>query len=260
MDTTSGAPIAGATVRLDVGQLAAATELTARSFSTSRTSGRQFEKIAGAEVRRISLIVEARPAMALGLPIIFISRTARIWRSGSGDRPFTRDYSCLPTAVSAYKPECPKPRREQGAQASDGGYLPILSRTETARCNGGYLPIVNKLTSCSAHNSEVTPPATIRIYDEPSNTVTIRDFKTYVKEVLPNEWFASWEMEALQAGAMAVRNFGWWATTHGPLRYAPNGQCYDVRSDDYSRAGEPGSAEPRTTEAVDSIWQAARIQ
>jgi peptidoglycan hydrolase-like amidase len=35
-------------------------------------------------------------------------------------------------------------------------------------------------------------------------------FDTYVLNSLPNEWMPSWDQEALQAGAMAVKMFAWY--------------------------------------------------
>ncbi len=35
-------------------------------------------------------------------------------------------------------------------------------------------------------------------------------FNTYTQNVLPNEWIASWNMNALEAGALAVKMYGWY--------------------------------------------------
>ena len=34
------------------------------------------------------------------------------------------------------------------------------------------------------------------------------DFKEYVKGVLPNEWYPTWDEELLKVGAVAVKNYG----------------------------------------------------
>ncbi|MDB4893822.1 MAG: hypothetical protein JWN15_84 [Firmicutes bacterium] len=40
------------------------------------------------------------------------------------------------------------------------------------------------------------------------------DFDTYVFNSLPNEWVPSWQQEALQSGAMAVKMFAWYRVLH----------------------------------------------
>lgn len=39
-------------------------------------------------------------------------------------------------------------------------------------------------------------------------------FENYVYDSLPNEWIPSWQQEALQAGAMAVKMFAWYHVLH----------------------------------------------
>jgi len=39
-------------------------------------------------------------------------------------------------------------------------------------------------------------------------------FDSYVVNSLPNEWVPSWDQEALQAGAMAVKMFAWYKILH----------------------------------------------
>ncbi len=39
-------------------------------------------------------------------------------------------------------------------------------------------------------------------------------FDTYCRDVLPNEWFPSWPSSSLQAGAIAVKMFGWYHHLH----------------------------------------------
>ena len=40
------------------------------------------------------------------------------------------------------------------------------------------------------------------------------NFDTYCREVLPNEWYPSWPASSLQAGAVAVKMFGWYHHLH----------------------------------------------
>ena len=39
-------------------------------------------------------------------------------------------------------------------------------------------------------------------------------FQQYCTDVLPNEWIPSWDPQALEAGAMAVKMFAWYHTLH----------------------------------------------
>jgi len=154
--------------------------------------------------------------------------------------PVTQDYTCTPGAIAAVKRECagaPEPTSiGEAAMKAEG------SQAVTASCSGYY--------------SDVTPPPTIRILY--NNQVWTRDFKTYVKEVLPREWVVGWKLESLQAGAMAVRNYGWYAVNHGPRGWH-NGECFDVYSTTADQVWAPGGTNVRTDEAVDSIWAAGRM-
>lgn len=40
------------------------------------------------------------------------------------------------------------------------------------------------------------------------------NFDTYCRQVLPNEWFPGWPTSALEAGAIAVKMFGWYHVLH----------------------------------------------
>ena len=49
-------------------------------------------------------------------------------------------------------------------------------------------------------------PTTILVYRVSRDRVDRVAFKTYVKNVLPNEWISSWPSASLGAGAMAVKS------------------------------------------------------
>lgn len=46
------------------------------------------------------------------------------------------------------------------------------------------------------------------------STVATVSMETYVKRVLPNEWFPSWNAESLKAGAIAIRSYGAYYVYH----------------------------------------------
>ena len=71
-------------------------------------------------------------------------------------------------------------------------------------------------------------PTTILVYRVSRDRVDRVAFKTYVKNVLPNEWISSWPSASLGAGAMAVKSYGWywalhstWTTPSGALLRRP---------------------------------------
>ncbi len=76
------------------------------------------------------------------------------------------------------------------------------------------------------------------------------DFRTYVKEVLPNEWGSSWPSDSLRAGAEAVKEYGWWATMNTPYNTCASSNNADVTNSTYDQVWVAGSATVNTTEAV----------
>ncbi|MGQ9560204.1 MAG: SpoIID/LytB domain-containing protein [Candidatus Oleimicrobiaceae bacterium] len=67
-------------------------------------------------------------------------------------------------------------------------------------------------------------PNHIRIYRVALGQIDEEDFYYYVKNVLPKEWMASWPSQALRAGAVASKMYGWYRV------YVPKypGQGFDV--------------------------------
>ena len=59
--------------------------------------------------------------------------------------------------------------------------------------------------------------------------------------------------ESLKAGAMAVKNFGWYWALHSASK-TPSGQCFDVYDHTSSQVYKPGSAKAVTNAAVDATW------
>jgi hypothetical protein len=120
-------------------------------------------------------------------------------------------------------------------------------------------------SNCGGYSSSITPPSTIRVleYSEHTDTgapvagtetgVYSVSFETYVEDVLPNEWISSWESASLDAGAMAVKTYGWyWVNNWRGGSY--NGACYNVDdSTDYMRY-IPGQSAASTNTAVADTW------
>ncbi|GII92000.1 SpoIID/LytB domain-containing protein [Sinosporangium siamense] len=108
-------------------------------------------------------------------------------------------------------------------------------------------------TGCKTDGTDTKLPTTILVYRKSLNRVERVEFKTYVKNVLPNEWVSSWPAESLKAGAVAVKNFGWYWALHSNRKTA-SGQCFDVYDHTSSQVYKPGSAKAVTSAAVDATW------
>jgi len=110
--------------------------------------------------------------------------------------------------------------------------------------------------SCTGFSSQTTPPATIKVF-VPSATPQIQtvDFRTYIKNVLPNEWTATWNGESLKAGAIAVKSYAWYWTTHfgGYLDDNPD-TCFDVTDDQDFQVYQANSENSRTNSVTDETW------
>jgi hypothetical protein len=81
------------------------------------------------------------------------------------------------------------------------------------------------------------------------------DFRQYLKNVLPNEWPASWARESLRAGAVAVKMYAWSLIARGGKW--PDADVYDSTCDQVYR---PSIAYASTNAAVDDTlhWRLTR--
>jgi len=86
----------------------------------------------------------------------------------------------------------------------------------------------------------------------PEGYVEVVDFNDYVKNVLPSEWIASWDMDALKAGALAVKTYAWYWI----IERKYTGEDYDLRDDTCDQVYPyPYGSPPSTTDqAVDETW------
>ncbi|MEO5832391.1 MAG: SpoIID/LytB domain-containing protein [Nakamurella sp.] len=110
-------------------------------------------------------------------------------------------------------------------------------------------------SNCTTDGTNSRLPSSILVYRVNLNKVERVDFKSYVKNVLPNEWITSWPSASLDAGAMAVKSYGWYWALHSTRKTA-GGQCFDVYDSTSSQVYRPGSAVASTSAAVDRTWGA----
>ena len=112
-------------------------------------------------------------------------------------------------------------------------------------------------SSCTGNTSQTTPPVNILVYvpSDAQHPIHNVDFRTYVKNVLPNEWVPSWDGDALKAGAIAVKSYAWyWATHFGGYLNGDAAQCFDVTDDADFQVYRANSAVARTSTVVDEVW------
>ncbi|MFC6087442.1 SpoIID/LytB domain-containing protein [Sphaerisporangium aureirubrum] len=108
-------------------------------------------------------------------------------------------------------------------------------------------------TGCKTDGTHTRLPTTILVYRKSLNRVDRVAFRTYIENVLPNEWPSYWPRESLMAGAIAVKNFGWYWALNSASK-TPSGQCYDVTDQTSSQVYKPGSATASTNAAVNATW------
>jgi hypothetical protein len=81
------------------------------------------------------------------------------------------------------------------------------------------------------------------------------DFETYAKVVMAAEWNPLWHIEALKAGAVAVKEYAWYYTMHWRGGSGSNG-CYDVIDNTNDQIYSPGVYTPAAShiQAVEDTW------
>ena len=142
----------------------------------------------------------------------------------------------------------------------DGGAEPDL-RVIGRLTAGGPLTLAAAREAGAVHTAptsdfvglpDATLPIALRVWrrgvdgsdDSCAGRVDVVPLEAYVSSVLPHEWVASWELEALAAGAIAVRSYAvWWQAAGG--RYP----CADGDDTTWSQ-GFGGPPDPRTDAAV----------
>ncbi len=113
--------------------------------------------------------------------------------------------------------------------------------------------------TCTAWSSDVAPPATIRVLrtaGPAKGTVQEVPFRDYVNVVMAAEWSPGNPIEALKAGAVAVKQYGWYHAMHWRGGSADDGSCYDIvdSTKDQVYAPETRTTSPVLDGAVDATW------
>ncbi len=119
--------------------------------------------------------------------------------------------------------------------------------------------VVRAAGSCTGWPSDSVPPTTIRVLrtaGPADGTVQVVPFQAYVNVVMAAEWGANDPIEALKAGAVAVKQYAWHWTIIWRGGTAPDGSCYDVVDSTLDQEYSPETRVPSPSEiaAVQATW------
>jgi hypothetical protein len=134
----------------------------------------------------------------------------------------------------------------------------------SAAAAGAGQPSTGATAAAAVPSTTLTPPATIKVArrfpaNDPSGVIVgvdTVDFRTYCVRVLSHEWAppSAFSDEALQAGALAVKDYAWYWATH-PTKL-PDVAAWGADVDDTTNYQEYMSWDygQRYWDAVNSTW------
>lgn len=156
-------------------------------------------------------------------------------------------------------------------QCRDIGYAARLMRRLPAAGAGAlivalaailFLPVpatrAAASSSCTGWKSIESPPPNINVLRTALGRVDTVPFRRYVEVVLAGEWGPTNPVEALAAGAVAVKQYGWYYALAGHWRGGSyGGRCFDVRDSTVDQYYEPEFKVPsaRHLAAVAESWE-----
>jgi hypothetical protein len=112
---------------------------------------------------------------------------------------------------------------------------------------------VRAAASCTGWSSTTVPPNTIRV-GRSNGTVETVAFRQYVGVVMAKEWPSWMPVAALEAGATAVKQYGWYYALTGRHRSSyvtADGKCFDVRDSTTDQLYKP-----EQVSVTSKIWRA----
>jgi len=112
--------------------------------------------------------------------------------------------------------------------------------------------------SCTGWQSKYVPPETIRVRRADDRVETV-DFRRYVGVVMAKEWPGWVPEQAREAGAVAVKQYGWYYALEGHHRSSyvnAKGQCYDVKDSTIDQLYRPEmvTVGEKIWRVVDATW------
>lgn len=149
---------------------------------------------------------------------------------------------------------------QQKGIAFDDGSEGQQTIIQHARLNGitlsGEEALLQNYETYASYDPDDCPiPSTIRVkISEKENgtvgSIATLNFYYYIKNVVPNEWYAGYDpYEALKAGAMAAKMYGWYHCYY----YKYFGQGFDVYDDTRDQHYVKDSEYYRSTDAINDI-------
>ena len=99
--------------------------------------------------------------------------------------------------------------------------------------------------SCTGWQSTRVPPDSIRVYRRATGVVEVVPFQTYVVTVMGKEWPGYLPLAVIEAGSVAVKQYGWFYAMEGRHRSSyvtEGGECYDVRDTTSDQLYKPEKA------------------
>jgi hypothetical protein len=94
-------------------------------------------------------------------------------------------------------------------------------------------------STCTGWTSTFVPPTTIRVYRSALGRTVAVPFRSYVETVIASEWGPTNPPTALQAGALAVKQYGWYFARVWRGGRDAAGHCFDVRDNSYDQVYNP---------------------
>jgi hypothetical protein len=132
----------------------------------------------------------------------------------------------------------------------------VLARTAPEAVKAGTTD-----QQCTGWRSTLTPPPSIRVLRTagPAAVVGMAQevpFREYVGTVIRAEWPSSYPIETLKAGAVAVKQYGWYYTIVFRGGKDAQGNCYDVVDTTADQLYRPEELTPRLSHrtAIHATW------
>jgi hypothetical protein len=148
--------------------------------------------------------------------------------------------------VPLYPNDTLKLRAELRSQDWDHQVLTAVERAGRPRTRA---PNIADGNTCSGWDHENVPPPTIKVWRSEEEVSEKYDYYFYVTHVLPNEWIASWDEDALGAGAVAAKTYAAYRTMSDHA-YSEGANCADVIDTVADQVFDPSWSHENTDQAV----------
>ncbi|MHB8459292.1 MAG: FG-GAP-like repeat-containing protein [Candidatus Limnocylindrales bacterium] len=111
-------------------------------------------------------------------------------------------------------------------------------------------------STCTGWQSTITPPSTIRVLRTGTGQSVTVEFRRYVRTVMASEWGPDHPVAALSAGAVAIKQYGWYYAMHWRGGRDAVGRCYDVVDTTADQVYNPARPiAPIYGAVVDATWR-----